>query len=265
METNYNLEPGHRAFPKWLLMTFGVLVTLFVALSVIGKWYDVSKNFKSTKPENTISITAEGKVSAEPDLATVNLGVLTQGPTAAGVQDQNSKKVNQIIDFVKQQGIPKEDITTTQFNIYPQYDYKDGRNNVIGYQANQTVTVKVKGKDVMAAKVGKILDGATDNGANEIAGVNFGFDNPDNLKQDARKLAIANAKDKAAELASEAGLKLGKVVSIQESGGYYPMPLQYGREAFSKGADSAAPSIAPNIQPGSQDITASITIVFEVK
>jgi uncharacterized protein len=257
METNNNFY-----LPKWIVVWLGFLLIVFTAFAVIDKGYQITKNLNQG-PENTISISAEGKVNTVPDLATVNLGVTMQGDTAAEVQDKSSEKINQIINFVKSQGIKDEDIQTSQFNINPRYNYKDGENTVIGYQASQTVVVKIKGVDKSTDVVGRILDGATDNGANQIYGVNFSFDDPDDLKNQARKLAIANAKDKAEELAKEAGLRLGKIVSLSESGGYTPVP--YYRDAIGFGGDSEFSSIAPDIQAGSQEVSQTMTIVFELK
>lgn len=247
--------------PKWLVVAFASALTVFVVFLAIEKIYTVSKSISPNKPENTISISAEGKVAAVPDLAVVNLGVMAQGSSAKGVEDESSKKINQIIEFIKQQGIDKKDIATSQFSIYPTYDYKDGTNKVSGYQANQTVTVKVRGIEKSTENVGKILDGATANGANEISGVYFTFDDADDLRQQARKQAIAKAKEKASELALEAGLRLGKVVSISESSSGYPMPMMYDKAMSAEARGGGA----PQIEQGSQDITETITVVFEIK
>ena len=193
----------------------------------------------------------------------VNLGVLTQSPTAKAAEDESSKKINQIVSFVKQQGVDAKDIATSQFSIYPTYDYRDGTNKITGYQASQTVTVKVRGVEKSTEKVGKILDGATANGANEIAGVQFTFDDADDLRQQARKQAIAKAKQKASELAAEAGLRLGKVVSISEGSYAQPVPMMYDKIAAPDGRGGGGGSAA--VEQGSQDITQSITVTFEIK
>lgn len=245
-----------------LTKAVGGMLALLLLLLVIGKGYDLYQDFSHKNPKNTISVSAEGKVSAVPDLATVNLGVLTQGPTAAAVQDENSKKINKIIEFVKQQGISKDDIATSQFNIYPQQNYQAGRSIIIGYQANQTITVKIRGVDKSTEKLGKILDGVTNNGANQINGVSLSFDDPDNLRQQAREQAISKAKEKAGELAKIAGLRLGRVINLSESGNT-PGPIPSYVEGF--GGGGLERSVAPNIEPGNQDITASMTVVFEVK
>jgi uncharacterized protein YggE len=216
------------------------------------------------KPENTISVSAEGKVKAVPDIAEINLGVLSQGSNPTTAQDENSKKVNKIIDFIKSQGVSKDDIATSQFNVYPQQDYRGGAPVITGYQVNQTITIKVREVDKSTERLGKILAGITESGANQINGVNLSFDDPDNLRQEARKQAIDKAKQKAEELARVAGLKLGKVVNVSESGGSYP-PMPYYGDGYGGSGLAMEKSVSPNIEPGQQDITATMTVVFEVK
>lgn len=248
--------------PKWLWLTVGGLIAVLLFLNVLDKMNVVSKQLRGAKPDNTISMSAEGRVQAVPDLAIVDLGVLTTASTAKKAQDDNAQAANKVVAFVKSQGIDEKDIATTQLNVYPTYDYSSGQNKITGYQATQNVSVKIRGIDKSTELLGKIIDGAAAAGANQINGANLTFDDPDNLRQEARKQAIAKAKQKAQELADEAGLRLGKIVSISESGyGGYPIPMAYGR-----GGEMAMDSkTTPSVQPGSQDVYASITVVFEVK
>ena len=252
--------------PKWLVGGLGGLLIAFVALLVIQKAHDLQQTFKNAKPANTISVSGEGKVSATPDLAEVTIGVLSQGTTAVDVKNQNNDKVNKVTAFIKAQGIDQKDITTSQFSFYPTQDYTNGTPKITGYQGNQSVTVKVHGVDKDQTVLEKILDGAVNNGANQINGVNLTVENPTDLQNNARKLAIDDAKKKAQELAAEAGLTLGKVVSISESGGSYPGPIPYAANAaLGMGGAADVKSIAPDIQNGNQDITETMTVTFEVK
>ena len=123
--------------PKWVVTGLGGLLIAFVALLLIDKGTQLNDKFRDKNPTNTIGVTAEGKVKAVPDMATVNLGVITQGASPSAVTDENSKKVNKIVDYVKQQGISKDDISTSQFNIYPQYNYNNGKNEIVGYELRQ--------------------------------------------------------------------------------------------------------------------------------
>ena len=253
-------------FPKWLVQTLGGLLVAFVALLIVQKAHDLQTTFANQKPANTISVSGEGKVTATPDLATVSIGVLSQGSSAVDVKNQNNDKVNKVTAFIKQQGIDQADISTPQFSFYPTQDYNNGTPKITGYQGNQSVTVKVHGVDKDQTKLEAILDGAVNNGANQIDGVNLTVENPDALQQQAQQLAIANAKQKAQALAQTAGLSLGKVVNVSESSGGYPWPIPYAvNSAQGMAVAPGVKSVAPDIQNGSQEIDETMTVVFEVK
>ena len=258
MDTNIKIK-------SWVWEFLAGLLAVFLLVSIFIKIPEIRSVFQSSLPANTISMSAEGKISAVPDLATINMGVVTTALSASKAQSDNAAKVNAVIDFVKGQGIDKSDIATTQLNVSPQYDYAKGTNTITGYQARQTISVKVRGVDQSTQVLGSIIDGANAAGANEIDGVDLSFNDPDNLRQEARKQAIDKAKQQATELADQAGLKLGRVVSIQEGSAGYPTPVPYTFAGMAKSADSAVLSTAPNVEPGNQDITASITVIFEVK
>lgn len=248
------------------LIVSGIFLIVFLGLLISQKGYEVFKLFENKSPQNTIAISAEGKVSATPDLATVSLGVLTQGDTADGVQNESSKKINTIIDFVIKQGIDKNDINTSQFNIYPTQDYRDGKSIITGYQANQTIVIKVRNVNESTNKLSTILGSVTKNGANQVNGVSLSFDDPDQFRQQARELAIVKAKEKAQQLADAAGLKLGRVVSLSETPGYGGVVPYYGEAAgIGGGGGGGDKGVYPNIEPGSQDIIASMTVIFELK
>ncbi len=249
--------------PKWLILSLGGLLVVFIAILIVQKGYDLNTAISNRKPANTISISGEGRVSAVPDLATVTIGVLSQGSTAVDVKNQNNDKVNKVVAFVKSQGIEDKDILTSQYSFYPTQDYNNGTPKITGYQGNQSITVKVHGVDKSQVVLEKIMDGVVNNGANQINGVNLTIEKPTDLQNEARKLAIADAKIKAEELAKEAGLSLGKIVSISESGGY-PGPISYAYDTMAKGIGGGA-SIAPDIQTGSQEILQTMTVVFEIK
>lgn len=250
--------------PKWLVSGLGALLIVLVAVSIADKAWDLKDHDKVTRQQNTFMASGEGKVKAVPDLATVTLGVVSQGATAAVVQDQNSQKINKIIEFVKQQGVSRDDIATSQFNIYPQYNYNNGKNEIIGYEARQSITIKVKGVDKSSEGLGKIISGATGNGANEISNVTLGFENPENLRQEAKTKAIENAKVRAQELAKAAGIELGRVVNVSENNAGSPMPY-YGEGYGGAGGLMMDKAASPNIEPGNQDIVETVTLTFEIK
>ena len=251
--------------PKWLVAGLGILLMLFVLLLIIQKAYDLHTTFANAKPANTISVSGDGKVTATPDLATVSIGVLSQGSSAVDVKNQNNGKVNKVIAYIKAQGIDAKDITTSEFNFNPTQDYSNGTPTITGYQGNQSITVKVHGVDKDQTVLDTIVDGAVNNGANEIDGVNLSVENPDALQQQAQQLAIANAKQKAQALAQAAGLTLGKVVSVSESGAGLPGPLPYALNSSMAMGIGGAKTVAPNIQTGNQEIDETMSVTFEVK
>ncbi len=256
MEINTNSNPVSKSI--WMIL--GILAIVFLALSVADKGYSLSKTFDA-KPENTISISGEGKVAAKPDIATVTVGVTNNAATAKAAQDLNTESMKKIVDFVKKQGIKENDIVTSNFSVYPNYDYANGANRIVSYNANQTLTIKVRGVDQSTNILSQVLGGALDSGSNQIQGVYFGFDDSDALRQEARKQAIEKAKVKAQELADASGIRLGKIVSISENS--INMPYPYGFDARSEAGFGGGGS--PPIQAGSQDITATMTVIFEVK
>lgn len=240
-------------FPRWMMKTLGFLLIIFIFLLILNQW----SAFHGTP--QIMRVSAEGKVTAIPDLATIVIGVTSTGNNAIEVKNQNNQKINQIISFIKQEKIDPSDIKTSEFYAYPQYNYHDGQRTAAGYQADQMLTVKIKGIDKSREKLEKILDGAVNTGANKIQGVNFSFSDTDQLKQLARKKAISNAKIKAQELATDANLKLGKIINVLQTSNV-SNPSPYPVMNFS----AEAKSIAPKIEIGNQEIIESITLVFLV-
>ena len=169
--------------------------------------------------------------------------------------------MNKVTDYIKKQGIDSQDIQTSELYVAPKYNYTNGQNSIIGYQATQTVTVKIKKLDASKAVLEKIISEVINYGANSIQGVNFSISDTKKLKESARIDAINNAKDKAKSLAFAANLSLGKIVNVIEAGddNIYPSPrAMMGLNA------AQVKSVAPNIELGSEDITGNITLLFEV-
>jgi uncharacterized protein YggE len=194
-----------------------------------------------------------------PDLAVVTIGVVSEGLTPAAVRDSNNQKMNRIIAFVKQQQIVEKDIQTTNFYFSPKYNYNNGQSILAGYQANQTITVKVRNINKSQDQLESIVTGVVTAGANQIQGINLGFSDPDKIKQTARKQAIDAARQKAEGLTRDAGIRLGRIINIEESSGNMPTPYPRMMALEAKGA-----AVSADIQPGSQELEENITLVFEL-
>jgi hypothetical protein len=165
--------------------------------------------------------------------------------------------MNAVIDFLKKdQKIDGADIKTSNYSLSPKYEYSKGKSILSGYILNQTVTATVRD----LSKVGVILDGVVEKGANEISSVSLFVDKPEELKNKAREEAVKQAKEKANNAAKIAGFRLGRLVNFSEN--LSGEPRVYN-EALSMGGGTTAP--APKIEPGSQEITVSVTLVYLIK
>jgi len=245
---------------KFVQILLGLL-SVFLLILVASEIVEIqNKTSEGDLQKDTLTISATAEVDAIPDLATADFSVLTEGRTPEGVQSDNTNKINKITEFLENSGIDKKDIKTQNYNLYPSYRYDEGEQVLIGYSLNQSVTVKMRDLD----KVGEIVTGVVASGANTISSLNFSIEDPDELQQDARKQALDKAKEKAKELADVAGVKLGKVVTFNESSAtppYYPEPYYYDKAAIGLGGGGAA----PDFQPGSSTVTATVSVTFELK
>lgn len=209
-------------------------------------------------PAATITVTGEGRVDTAPDMATVSIGVTTEGDTARAAMDANTAGLAAAIAGLKAAGIADKDLQTSGLNLGPRYDYErtnpDGSARITGFQATNTVTVRVRALDTLGA----VLDAVISDGANTLGGVTFGLQEPDPVLDAARKDAVADARRKAELYAAAAGVGLGKVMTITEQSGYTPpVPMAMAEAAFDKRGGAPVP-----VQGGEVSVLASVTIVY---
>jgi len=261
---------------KNILWVSIIIMVLTIAYSAISYTNSFSKqtNFSSGR----FTVVGEGKVVAIPDIAKFNFGVLTQGgKDVASLQDQNTKKMNDIIAFIKSNGIDKKDIKTTGYSIQPRYEYykcnsspillnSTFENNsskscpppkIVGYTIRQNVTVKIRD----FKKAGDILTGVSQKGVNSVSQLSFSVDDKTKFENEAREKAIKQAKEKASAIAKSAGFSLGSLVSLNESKrNYYPI-----RYSAIETKSSPSPRASVTVEPGSQDIISNVTLQYQIK
>lgn len=205
-----------------------------------------------------IETTGEGWVNAKPDYAIVTIGVQSAGEAAQAVVADNSKATQAVIDAVKGAGVDAKDIQTSDFSIWPRMSVPGKGDTkppaIVGYNVTNRVTVKTH--DI--ARLGDLLDKAATGGANSINGVRFGVSDASRLLDDARKAAVADARRKAETYAGEAGVKLGALLELNESGAAAPYPRAEGI------APMAAAMPAPPIEAGESKLTVSVRARFEI-
>jgi uncharacterized protein YggE len=210
-------------------------------------------------PDGTIlDVSATGKTSRVPDIATIRAGVVTQSATAALALADNAKRMAAVLAALKAAGGQPRDIATSNVSLQPQYRYENNQPPAItGYQASNTVSVRFR--DV--ARSGAILDALVAQGANQIDGPSLSLDQPDAALDEARIDAVKRARARADLYARAAGLSVVRILSIIEGGemaGPQP-PVAYMARA--KVQDSASTSISA----GETDVTASVSVRFLLK
>lgn len=250
----------------------GIAVIISLLLVGASAWSYAVSYSKQIQPGSfrNFSVSGEGKVVAVPDIAQFTFSVITEGgKNVADLQKQNTEKVNKAIEFVKKNGVGAKDVKTQQYSIEPKYQYhscpRDGGvcppPSIVGYTVRQTVLVKARD----FGKIGDLLSGVVQNGANSVSELQFTIDDPTEVQNEARAEAIKKAKEKAELIAEAGGFSLGQLLAIDESGAPY---LMYERYSAMKtmgigGGMDEAPS--PTIEPGSQDVTISVTLRYEIK
>jgi uncharacterized protein YggE len=160
--------------------------------------------------------------------------------------------MTKIIDTVKAQGVADKDIQTVGLSLYPQYA-RGSSTKIVGYTIGNQIQITVRDLD----KAGDVVDAATAKGATEVNGISFEIADPAAAQNDARGAAVAAAEASARAMASAAHVTLGPVVAISDAVATSPVVYGYGR--LSPVADLATP-----IQAGTQDVTVTVTVVFEV-
>lgn len=242
-----------QATPIFVIIFF--FLSFFLYTKFLGP-ISFSVNSIQTTKANLFSATGIGKATAIPDTAILSLGVTKNAPAVSGAQSQVNTIANKIVKDLKNLGILEKDIKTTNYSVNPQYDYTTGGTRANGYSANQTIEVKVKPIE----KVNQAIDTATSDGANIVGGISFTIDDKTrkDLEEKARKEAVANAKEKAESLANAAGIRLGKIVDVQESYNQ-DYPIRYAAPFTVEKSDTQQTQVSP----GENTIQVTITLSYE--
>jgi len=237
---------------------FIVVLISFIALYLI-KVLDISYplTIVSTSKSTELAVVGEGKVEVSPDTAYVDAGITVDNRTTVKeVQDTINTINNKIINALRDIGIEKADIKTSNYSVYPNYKYENNINTINGYNGNATVEIKVRNTQM----VSQVIESVTNSGANQIQGVRFTIDKPEVFREEARNKAIKNAKEQAEKMAKNLGIKLGKIVNIIESSTNQPVALY--DKTYSEGIGGGG---APIIEEGTQTVTSVVTLYFEKK
>lgn len=214
-------------------------------------------------PQRTLSLTGQAEVKSTPDIAAISAGVVSEARTAREALTLSNKSMASVLRTIEASGIAKKDIQTSNFSVQPRYKRAKRSSTgeqeppeIIGYTVSNTVTVIVR----KLADLGAILDTVVTSGVNQMNGLSFSIAEPAPLRNQARKLAVAEARERAELYAQAAGVTLGKILSISEAGGIRPPQPVSRRAAFESAAAAAVP-----IAQGQQSIQMHVNIVWEIE
>lgn len=221
---------------------------------ILAALFAISTQAQESKPQvPQISVSGEGKIKVIPDQALITVGFQNSGAVAKEVKALNDEVVDRVIKFLRKMGIPATDFKTNNVSLNKGYDYEKKKNN---FQANQSLSVTLKD----LSKYDDVMMGLNDAGVNTINGVEFKSSKMEEYEREARKKAILDAKQKAADYVSVLGQKVGKALLITDnSQSYAPQPMYKGNR-MAMTADSVAER--ETLAVGELEIITNVSVTF---
>lgn len=204
----------------------------------------------------TITVTGTGRVSVAPDVADLRLGVTTTEQTVSAARSGNAAAMSRVLAALRTAGIEARDIQTSNLSLSPAYDYSGPTPRLTEHTLQNTVAVVIR----ELASVGAAIDGALEAGATTVDSISFRVEDAAPHQQQARTLAVADARAKAEVLAAAAGVSIAGVGSISELGGQLPIPFAGREMAKLAMADASTP-----VEAGTNDIAISVAIMFMIE
>lgn len=204
-----------------------------------------------------ITVTGEGRVASEPDMASISLGVVSEAETASAAMEETSDRANAIITALAEQGIEERDMQTSDLSLSPIWAEDRTQQDritreIVGFSASTDLRVRVRDLDTL----GTVMDAVLQVGANNFRGLSFGLQDPEPVADEARREAVADARRKAELLAEAAGVTLGGITSIREGGSNnYEPPMM----------EAAMMRDSGPVARGEVNTTAQVTIVWELQ
>jgi uncharacterized protein YggE len=202
-----------------------------------------------------LSVSAEGASEGRPDMATINLGVTSEGQTAQAAMQENARRMTALTQALRRAGVAERDIQTSNVSVYPQQQYQEGQPpRITGYQANNTVTAKVRNIN----NTGRVIDAAVAAGGNTVHGVAFSYQDAEAQLDTARRDAVREARRRADLYAEALGMRVHRIVAVSEGAGFTP-PIPVRMERM------AASDVSTPISPGEIETRVSVSVTFELR
>ncbi len=254
--------PCHHHFGKKILWTVLGILLVYVVFYVGTLIRNNMKNYdyigKAPRMERMITINGFGKVTGNNDIAQTTIGFFNIDKDIAKAQADNNKVMDQVYSDLKKMGINEKDLQSN-YSVFPEYNYPpNGVQELKGYRVSNSLNIKIRD----LSKINEVLGLAGKYGANEINGLSFTIDDPENLKAQAKDKALVDAKVKAKKLSDALGVRLIGIVSYYENDimppNYYGAPKYDMAMGMGGGVGPAATS------GGSQDVSMNVSITYEI-
>ena len=269
------VDENSKKYLTIVIIAFIAMLTLFTAVAALKQYKEYRFVGVGVEAKNIISVSGEAEVTAVPDVAVFTASVRKEAKTTKEAQTQATNAINDIVSFLKEQGIAEKDMKTMNYSIQPRYEWLtkkdcistpfttkncDRTRTLMGYTASQNIRVKVRDTN----KAGDILAGVGSRGVDSVSGLSFEIDDTDALKAQARRKAIAQAKEKAHILANDLGVDIIRVSGFSEGGYTKPQPvMRFSKLMMADAVGESAP--APSLPAGENTIRSTVTITYEIR
>lgn len=240
-----------------IVVASGIAASIAAVLVLAPRGFAQQIPIQPPQTPQGINVVGEGIVLAEPTVVRITLGVDIFDQSLSNAQTQAAQRMDAVVAKLKAAGIAEDNIRTIAYNVSPQYEQQGGGQPALrGYQVQNLVEVKSNN----VGGLGSLLDDVVSAGATRINGIGFEAENPEALKNQARDQAMANARAKAEQLSRDAGVSLGRPISIEESdvGGVTPV-----RQLNAAPAAAAAPTTP--IQPGQLQVATTVRVIWSIQ
>ena len=241
------------------ILSIGVASVLAASiLTGCGLNSNPSTVYVNSEEKDKITVSSSKSVSAIPDMAELDVNIRTYADSADKAQKDLAERTNTFVSKLKENSIDEKSIQTESYNVWPDYDYSSGVDEIIGYEGSVSIHIK----DQKVEDVGSLINLCTENGADSVEGLKYSCSNYNEVYAKALADAVESAKEKASIIAEAEGREVGKALEIVE--GYQDTYYQYKSVDSFMMNDSVAEAKAVDIMPGEADIDADVTVSFEI-
>lgn len=258
-------------FTKAPFRCLAILVGIAVIFALVTfGFYQMVKSENEASQGRTTTLSAEGKVSVIPDIAKISFSIILENTSIEKLTNENNQKMQEVIDYLKSVNIKEKDIKTTNYSLYPVYEEKCFNDNS-GFRRCNSVLVKYKLDQVIEvtirdfAKIDAIVGKVAELGVNNISNLAFSVEDMEKVQNEAKIQAIKKIMERANDISKATNVKFGRIINIAENfyGGY----REYSVSSMKVANDSAMgmPVAPAPIEAGSKDVTATVSITFEIK